>query len=113
MTMLGTMHGMRAKGGSRGRAGSALALVVLFTFGLSILAAAIYTLFRINMTSYLYERDKMQARYTAEAGATLAMHMILGGAGVPTDTLPEFFLGSETMWHDLSYSDLACILSRS
>ncbi|MBN1434541.1 hypothetical protein JW921_07260 [Candidatus Fermentibacterales bacterium] len=92
--------------GRGGRRGSALALVVLFAFGMSILAAAIYTLFRINMTSFIYDRDKMQARYTSEAGANLAMHMILGGASVPGDTMPEYFMGSQLVWLDLPGNDL-------
>jgi len=90
------------------RRGAALAMVVIATLVLSILAAAVYTLFDANMKSYIWDRDRIQARYTAEAGANLAVDMIMGGASVPYDTLPVQFLPEPpaTGWEDLPGDDL-------
>jgi len=78
-----------AKGRKRG---AALALVVIFGLVLSILAAAVFTLFQSNVSSYTYVRDRLQARYSAEAGVNLAVHMIMGGADIPQGIMPVQFL---------------------
>ncbi len=75
-----------------GETGAALALVVIFGLVLSILAGAVYTLFQSNVSSYTYVRDRIQARYSAEAGVNLAVHMIMGGADIPQGILPIQFL---------------------
>ncbi|MGM0627232.1 MAG: hypothetical protein ACQETZ_03635 [Candidatus Fermentibacterota bacterium] len=83
--------------------GSALALVVVFGLVLSILVAGLFVLFRANTESFVWKRDNMQARYSAEAGTALAVHMIMGGADVPGGDMPQAFLGSvdPEVWYDL------------
>lgn len=91
--------------------GSALALVVVFGLVLSILAAGLYVLFRANTQSFMWKRDNLQARYSAEAGTALAVHMIMEGADVPGGTEPQAFLGSvdPLSWYDLP-SDLGEVI---
>ncbi len=93
------------------RTGAALALVVLFGLVLSILAGAVYTLFQMNVKSHSYNRDRIQARYTAEAGVNLAVHMIMGGADIPQGTLPEQFLPEPPAlgFYDLPGEDLGTV----
>jgi hypothetical protein len=83
--------------------GSALALVVIFGLVLSILVAGLYVLFQSNTQSYVWKRNSMQARYSAEAGTALAVHMIMGGADVPGGDDPEAFLGDAQLdsWESL------------
>lgn len=85
-----------------GETGAALALVVIFGLVLSILAGAVYTLFQSNVSSYTYVRDRIQARYSAEAGVNLAVHMIMGGghpAGHPADPVPPGATGHRLLRH--------------
>ncbi len=95
-----------------GTRGAALALVVIFGLVLSILAAAVFTLFKSNTASHLYVRDRIQARYSAEAGVNLAVHMILGGASVPADTFPVQFLPEPpaTGYYDMPGDDLGEVI---
>jgi hypothetical protein len=88
---------------NKARRGSALALVVLFGLVLSVLATAVYMLFKSNAESYRWNYNKLQARYSAEAGANLSVHMIMGGADVPQGTEPLQFLPDTGAgsWYDL------------
>ncbi|MBD3369211.1 hypothetical protein GF402_02480 [Candidatus Fermentibacteria bacterium] len=89
---------------SKTRRGSALALVVLFGLVLSVLATAVYMLFKSNAASYRWNYNKLQARYTAEAGANLSVHMIMGGSDVPQGDDAIRFLpdsGAAATWYDM------------
>lgn len=72
--------------------GSALVMVLMFTLVLSVLAGAVYSLFLMNTASNIWVREDLQAKYAAEAGANLAIYMIMGGSDVPQGTDPEQFL---------------------
>jgi len=98
-----------AKGRKRG---AALALVVIFGLVLSILAAAVFTLFQSNVRSHTYVRDRIQARYSAEAGVNLAVHMLMGGADIPQGIMPIQFLPEPPAggFYDLPGDDLGKVL---
>jgi hypothetical protein len=94
----------------RSERGAALALVVIFAFVLSILAAAVYALFRSNVTTHQWNWERIQARYTAEAGCNLAVHMILGGSDVPQDSMPILFLPESGLgWYDLPGDEMGVV----
>jgi hypothetical protein len=90
------------------RTGAALAMVVIFSLVLSILAGAVYTLFSANASSYEWNQERIQARYTAEAAANLSVKMIMGGADVPQGLDPRQFLPVPPAvgWLDLPGTDL-------
>ena len=81
--------------------GSALILVVVSAVVLSILVAALYTLFRANTRSQEWAKERIQARFTAEAGLNMAVHMIMEGADVPQGKLPTQMLPETGDWHFL------------
>ncbi len=83
--------------------GSALALVLVFGLVLSILVAGLFVLFQSNTQSFVWKRNNMQARYSAEAGTSLAVHMIMEGADVPGGDSAQAFLGDANpeVWFDL------------
>ncbi len=74
--------------------GSALMLVVIAAIFLIILTGALYTYFNTNTESHTWTRNRIQARYTAEAGIHLATHMVVAGASLPTASVPENILGT-------------------
>ncbi|PIE52396.1 hypothetical protein CSA37_06290 [Candidatus Fermentibacteria bacterium] len=78
----------------RNRQGSALMLVVIAAIFLIILTGALYTYLKYNTESHIWTRDRMQSRYTAEAGIHLATHMVVAGASLPTASSPEDILGT-------------------
>lgn len=84
---------------TKGSKGSALVLVMVSAIVLSILVAALYTLFQMNVRSQAWAKERIQARATAEAGLNLAVHMIMGGADVPQGWEPLQFLPSAGDWH--------------
>jgi hypothetical protein len=90
------------------RAGFALAMVVIIAFVLSVLAGALYTLFRANVESHSWNFERIQARYTAEAAANLTVKMIMGGADVPQGITPLQFLPVPPTvgWYSLPGEDL-------
>ncbi len=81
--------------------GSALMLVVIAALLLIVLTGAAYTYIKSSGSTYQWSRERIQAKLTAESGAHLAIHMILGGADIPQGKLPEWFLGGEGTWFDL------------
>ncbi len=84
--------------------GSALVLVMISAVVLTILVGAVYILFESNVRSQQWARERIQARFTAEAGANLAIYMIMGGADVPQGTEPVRFLPDPALsddWIDL------------
>ena len=85
-----------SKGGSR--RGAALAVVFIVTLVMSILVAAVYVLFRGNVTSFEYARDRTGARYTAEAGARLAVHFLSLQTEMPLETEPFFMPDDSSGW---------------
>ena len=84
--------------------GSALILVMIAAVVLIILVGAVYTLFESSVRLQLWAKERIQARFTAEAGANLAVYMIMGGADVPQGAechriLPDSSLTDD--WIDL------------
>ncbi len=77
-----------------GRRGAALAVVMFFTLVMSILASALYALYRSNVNSYIYTRNGNAAGYCAEAGARLAVHHLSENTFFPTATRPSFLPGA-------------------
>jgi hypothetical protein len=64
-------------------------------------------LFKMNVDSQMWARERIQARYTAEAGANLAVHMIMGGEDVPQGDSARIFLPEAPgSWYDLPGDDL-------
>ncbi len=81
--------------------GSALMLVVISSLILIILTGAAYTYMRSSGRTQAWTRDRIQVKLTAESGANLAVHMILGGADIPQGKDPQWFLGDGLTWYDL------------
>ncbi|GEM_PF-465579 len=77
---------------TRGKRGSALVLVMVSAVVFSIMVAALYTLFRANTETQAWAKEKIQARFTAEAGVNMAVYMILEGADVPQGHMPIKFI---------------------
>ena len=63
-------------------------LVVISAIFLIILTGGLYTYVKSNVSTQIWTRDRMQAKYTAEAGVNLATHMVVAGAALPTITHP-------------------------
>ncbi len=93
----------------KGNKGSALILVMLSAIVLSILVGALYTLFQSNASTQEWAKERIQARFTAEAGTNMAIHMIMEGADVPHGTLPIQFLPETGDWYDMG-DDLGWVL---
>jgi len=85
-----------------GKRGSALVLVLVSSIILAILAGALFVLFKSNIGSHTWNRERIQARCTAEAGANLAIHMIMEGADVPQGMMPVQILPEVGSWELLS-----------
>ncbi|MFO7626387.1 MAG: hypothetical protein R6V62_03935 [Candidatus Fermentibacteraceae bacterium] len=86
---------------TRKTAGSALILVMISGIFLIILVGAAYTYFKTSGDTQAWAVEKIQARYAAESGANLAVHMIMGGADVPQGGEPDWFMGGEFSWFTL------------
>lgn len=80
--------------------GSALVLVMVGAVVLTMLVGALYILFESNVKTQLWTREQIQARFTAEAGARMAVYMIMGGADVPQGTEPVRFLPDPALFDD-------------
>jgi hypothetical protein len=78
--------------------GSALALVLITSVVMMVLAGALFTLFQANIQSHSWSRERIQARCTAEAGSNMAIHMIMEGADVPQGIQPIQFLPEVGSW---------------
>jgi len=85
-----------------GKRGSALVLVLVSSIILAILAGALFVLFKSNIGSHTWNQERIQARCTAEAGANLAIHMIMEGADVPQGMIPVQILPEFGSWELLS-----------
>ncbi len=81
--------------------GSALVLVLIASVFLIILTAGAYQYFKMNSNTQIWARDRIQAKLSAEAGINLATHMLMAGASLPADSLPEDILGTEISFFDL------------
>ena len=86
---------------NRGNKGSALILVMLSAIVLSILVGALYTLFQSNSRTQEWAKERIQARFTAEAGTNMAIYMIMEGADVPQGDDPIQFLPETGDWYEL------------
>lgn len=95
-----------------GERGVALALVVICIFVLSILAAAVYMLSQTNITSQEWNEERLQARYTAEGGCNLAVHMIIGGASVPGGDTTRLFIPQppDSGWYEMPGDDMGLVM---
>ncbi|MCK5116630.1 MAG: hypothetical protein KAR44_08515 [Candidatus Aegiribacteria sp.] len=93
----------------KGRTGSALILVMISAIVLSILVGALYTLFHSNSSTQAWAMERIQARFTAEAGMNLAVHMIVEAAYAPQGTMPIQFLPETGDWYDLG-DDMGWVL---
>ena len=94
---------------NKGDKGSALILVMVSAIVLSILVGALYTLFQSNASTQEWAMERIQARFTAEAGTNMAIHMIMEGEDVPQGTLPIQFLPETGDWYDMG-DDLGWVL---
>ncbi|MCD4700277.1 MAG: hypothetical protein K8S24_00320 [Candidatus Aegiribacteria sp.] len=86
------------------RGGSVLVLVMIAAVVLTILVGAVYMLFESNARSQQWAKERIQARFTAEAGANLAVYMIMEGADVPQGGIPVRLLPDSSLtddWIDL------------
>lgn len=86
---------------SGSRRGAALAVVFLFTLVLSILVAAVYMLFSSNVASFEQVRDRTASRYTAEAGARLAVHHLSLDTSMPQGTAPFHMPDDSSGWIEM------------
>ena len=69
--------------------GSALVMTVIVMVVFMIIGSGIYVLFQANISSYEWQEELIQARYTAEAGANLAACMVMAGVEMPQDSYPR------------------------
>lgn len=76
---------------------------------LSILVGALYTLFQSNVSTQEWTMERIQARFTAEAGTNMAIHMIMEGVDVPQGDDPIQFLPETGDWYDLG-DDIGWVL---
>ena len=76
---------------------------------LSILVGALYTLFQSNASTQEWAMERIQARFTAEAGMSMAIYMIMEGADVPQGDDPIQFLPETGDWYDLG-DDMGWVL---
>ena len=83
------------------RRGSALILVLVSAIVLGLLVGALYALFEANTRTQAWADERIQARFTAEAGLNMAVHMIMEGADVPQGDNPIQFLPETGDWHYL------------
>lgn len=81
--------------------GSALALVLIASMFLIILTAGAFRYFQTNVDTQIFTQDRIQAKLSAEAGVNLATHMLIAGASLPSDSLPQPILGTEFTPFDL------------
>lgn len=81
--------------------GSALILVIVSAMFLIILTGALYTYLKSNVDTQVWTRERIQAKLSAEAGINLATHMLVAGAELPTNLLPQDILGSPTSFEVL------------
>lgn len=86
----------------RSSRGSALVLVLVSAIVLSILVGALFVLFKSNVDTQRWTKERIQARFTAEAGLNMAVHMIMGGADVPQGDDPLQMLPETGSWHFLN-----------
>ena len=93
----------------KGNKGSALILVMVSAIVLSILVGALYTLFQSNASTQEWAKERIQARFTAEAGTNLAVYLIMEGADVPQGDDPIQFLPETGDWYDMG-DDLGWVL---
>jgi hypothetical protein len=87
---------------SENRRGAVLVLVFVVTIVMSILVAAVYILFSGNVTSQEYARDRIGARFTAEAGARLAVHDLSLETELPLCTDPFYMPDDSSGWITVS-----------
>ncbi|MCD4848691.1 MAG: hypothetical protein K8R76_10940 [Candidatus Aegiribacteria sp.] len=91
--------------------GSALVMTVVVMVVFMIIGSGIYTLFQANISSYEWQGELLQARYTAEAGANLAAYMVMAGVEMPQDSFPRQLLPASGIgWYDLIGGDLGEIV---
>ncbi len=76
---------------------------------LSILVGALYTLFQANASTQEWTMERIQARFTAESGTNMAIHMIMEGTDVPEGDDPIQFLPETGDWYDMG-DDLGWVL---
>ncbi len=69
-------------------------LVVVAAIFLIILTGALYTYLKNNVDTQIWTRDRMQARFSAEAAINLATHMLVSGASLPDTLAPTPILGT-------------------
>lgn len=78
--------------------GAALAIVVIFTFVLAILAVSLYVLFRSNTLSHKWNESRIRALVASEAGANLAVHTLEMLDRFPGSTEPFSLAGDSAQW---------------
>jgi hypothetical protein len=81
-----------------GRRGAALVVAFVVMIVLSILVAAVYILFAGNVASQEFTDDGIAARFTAEAGARLAVHELALRTELPVDTDPFYMPDDSSGW---------------
>ncbi|MEN8209339.1 MAG: hypothetical protein ABFR50_08810, partial [Candidatus Fermentibacteria bacterium] len=86
---------------NKGNTGSALILVMVSAIVLSILVGALFTLFQANSSTQAWAKERIQARFTAEAGMNMAVHMIMEGADIPEGPDAVQFLPETGDWYDM------------
>ncbi|NOQ21735.1 MAG: hypothetical protein GQ565_03655 [Candidatus Aegiribacteria sp.] len=91
-----TAVGFKNRNGSR--RGVALVLVFVVTLVMSLLVAAVYILFSGNVASYEYVKDRIGARFAAEAGARVAVHELSLETELPVCTDPFHMPDDSSGW---------------
>ena len=91
-----TGFSFQSKDGSR--RGAALVLAFVVTLVMSLLVAAVYILFSDNARTQEYAKDRIGARYTAEAGVRMAVNLLSLETEFPVSTDPYYMPDDSSGW---------------
>ncbi|GEM_PF-443113 len=84
-----------------GRRGAVLAITLVLSLVLFLLATTIFFLFNMNVGSYEYTAGRIRAQAAAEAGANIALYQLAHGNGAPQDPSPYSMEGDSAQWMEL------------
>jgi hypothetical protein len=78
--------------------GAILAITLILSIVLFIMATSIFFLFTMNMDSYEYTAGRVRAMAAAEAGASIALYELGLGTGAPSGPEPYSLQGDSAQW---------------
>ncbi|MEN8208768.1 MAG: hypothetical protein ABFR50_05915 [Candidatus Fermentibacteria bacterium] len=92
------MTGFSSQKRDGSRRGAALVLVFVVTLVMSLLVAALYVLFADNASTQEYAEERIEARFTAEAGIRMAVYLLSLETELPVTTNPYYMPDDSSGW---------------